>query len=107
MAEFVAAGRIDADHPALPGHFPGAPVVPGVVLLDFTARALGDAVGRRVRITAVPAVKFLSPLRPGEPFTVTLQVDDGARSARFSARTPEAELAQGRLEYLPEAGDEA
>ena len=25
---------IPADHPALPGHFPGQPIVPGVVVLD-------------------------------------------------------------------------
>jgi 3-hydroxymyristoyl/3-hydroxydecanoyl-(acyl carrier protein) dehydratase len=103
VADVVASGLIGADHPALAGHFPAAPVVPAVVLLDFAARALNDALGRAVRITAVPAAKFLSPLLPGQPFTVTLQVDAATRSARFSARTPAAELAQGRLEYADEA----
>lgn len=107
MAEFTARGLIAADHPALPGHFPGQPVVPGVVLLDFTIRALHEALGERVRVTAVPAVKFLSPLLPGEAFSVTLQVDAAGRSARFSARTPATELAQGRLEFAAAAGDEA
>ena len=31
---------IRADHPALAGHFPGIPMLPGVLLLDETLRAL-------------------------------------------------------------------
>ena len=30
----VHSFRVEADHPALEGHFPGRPIVPGVVLLD-------------------------------------------------------------------------
>ena len=32
--------RIEADHPSLPGHFPGRPLVPGVMLLEQVALAL-------------------------------------------------------------------
>ena len=56
--------RIPAQHPSLPGHFPGNPVVPGVVLLDQVASALERAgAGRFARIAAV---KFIAPLRPDE-----------------------------------------
>jgi len=56
--------RIPAEHPSLPGHFPGNPVVPGVVLLDQVASALERAgAGRFARIAAV---KFIAPLRPDE-----------------------------------------
>ena len=33
---------ISADHPALAGHFSGVPIVPGVLLLDETLRALEE-----------------------------------------------------------------
>jgi len=39
---------IDREHPALPGHFPGQPVVPGVMLLDWVAAALGRWRGLRI-----------------------------------------------------------
>lgn len=64
-----------ADHPCLPGHFPGQPVVPGVVLLDRVAGCLERAgLGRLGRI---PAVKFLAPLLPGEVAELHVSVDSG------------------------------
>lgn len=62
--EIVEALRIPAGHPSLPGHFPGNPVVPGVVLLDRVAAAIEHAGGGR--LARIAAVKFLAPLRPDE-----------------------------------------
>jgi 3-hydroxyacyl-[acyl-carrier-protein] dehydratase len=39
---FEIRRAIPADHPSLAGHFPGAPVVPGVVILDEIAAALAE-----------------------------------------------------------------
>lgn len=64
VAEIRQRIRIDAAHPSLPGHFPGQPVVPGVVLLDRVAAALERAgAGCFVRIGVV---KFSAPLLPGQ-----------------------------------------
>ena len=35
----VTTVTIAAEHPALAGHFPGAPILPGVLLLDEMVRA--------------------------------------------------------------------
>jgi 3-hydroxymyristoyl/3-hydroxydecanoyl-(acyl carrier protein) dehydratase len=80
--------HIDARHPALPGHFPGHPVVPGVVLLDAVLAALPAHAGQAVRVTGFPSVKFLAPLAPGQEFEV-----------RFSSKRPD----QAGFEVL--AGD--
>ena len=34
---------VAADHPALPGHFPGRPIIPGVVLLQIVLAFAGWA----------------------------------------------------------------
>ena len=72
-----------SDHPALPGHFPGDPMVPGVVLLD-TAATLAQGAGCR-RITGIRAAKFKSPLRPGTSCLIHLSTrNDGSLDVKCS-----------------------
>jgi 3-hydroxyacyl-[acyl-carrier-protein] dehydratase len=74
--EIVERVCIASAHPALPGHFPGNPIVPGVVLLDCIAEALErEGAGRFAQIRAV---KFLAPLRPEEKAELRI-VRDGMR----------------------------
>lgn len=62
---------VPAGHPAFAGHFPGQPIVPGVVLLDW---ALGRARQRRpdARSWTVVQTKFLRPVGPGAQLVLTL-----------------------------------
>jgi len=61
---------ITAEHPALAGHFPGVPILPGVLLLDETLRALAaEGTPERPR-WRIRAAKFLKPVRPGETLLV-------------------------------------
>lgn len=65
---------IPMSHPCLPGHFPGQPVVPGVVILDQVAACLERAgLGFLRRIVSV---KFLVPLLPDESAQVHVLVED-------------------------------
>lgn len=75
-AESVEAFRIEAEHPSLPGHFPGAPVVPGVLLLDRIAASLERAGAGRFAKLGV--VKFVAPLLPEQEAELSWK-RDGAR----------------------------
>jgi len=86
--------RIAADHPALPGHFPGRPVVPGVVLLDRVAAALERWRGRR--IAGFAQVKFAQPLLPGQ--AAELILDDDGKSIRFHIVRAADTVASGSIE---------
>ncbi|HTR05071.1 MAG TPA: AMP-binding protein [Paraburkholderia sp.] len=87
---------IPADHPALPGHFPGHPVVPGVVLLDHAIDAIGVALNRPCDTWKISSAKFLSPAAPGE--TLDLTWDETASGAiRFTLRASGRDVASGVL----------
>lgn len=62
---------IPADHPCLPGHFPGQPIVPGVVLLDRVIEAIEAQAGPLPPLR-LPQVKFLLPLLPEQEAAVEL-----------------------------------
>ena len=90
---FQTALQIDAAHPALAGHFPGNPIVPGVVVLERVAAALRAWRGERVEKLDA---KFVQPLRPGEAATIALD-REGAR-VRFEVTDVEGKLlARGTL----------
>lgn len=74
---------IPADHPCLAGHFPGRPIVPGVVLLDEVAAALGVAPG------GFTSVRFSRPVQPGD------RVDVAGEGDRFVARVGGEIVVQG------------
>lgn len=85
---------IESSHPSLDGHFPGNPVVPGVLLLDTVLAAVerrrpGFALAR------IPAVKFLSPLLPDEAFSI--RIEFAGAEARFECFTAARALARGSL----------
>lgn len=95
--------RVAASHPALPGHFPGHPVVPGVVLLDAVIAELARYVGGAVRVTGFPAVKFLAPLEPEQDATVTF-TSRRPGQAGFEIAAGGATVASGSVSYEVVAG---
>lgn len=94
--EYSEDGVIAASHPSLPGHFPGHPVVPGVVLLEQVLRAAARA-GVTGPVSALPQVKFIEPLLPAQPFTIHLRSDRPGR-LRFECMREGRIVASGLLQ---------
>lgn len=96
-AHYQTALRVEPAHPALAGHFPGNPVVPGVVLLERVAAALKT--WRGARVDGFDA-KFLHPLLPNQQ--AVIELCEGSGNVRFSVtRADGMALARGMLEVLP------
>ena len=86
---------IEHDHACLPGHFPGRPVVPGVVVLDRVYAAIEAASGAPLAACRLPQVKFLQPLLPGEEAEVELE--GAAPRWRFRVLRGDALIASGEV----------
>jgi len=103
MTPLKVPGRIAADHPSLAGHFPGRPIVPGVVLLDAVASAAREHLGIAAELSAVPDAKFHQPLRPGEEFVSELSSADRATVA-FVVMRGNVRIASGTMRFADQGG---
>lgn len=73
--------KIRGDEFFLRGHFPGEPIVPGVILCEILAQSscvlLGERAGGRVRtlFTGLDNVRFKRPVRPGDLFETVCEIE--------------------------------
>lgn len=95
IAPFMRPLRFPATHPSFAGHFPGQPVVAGVLLVEAAARALHD--WRGLDVSQVIDAKFVAPLLPEQDAELELVALDGGRF-RFVVRRGAETLVRGTLE---------
>lgn len=93
-----AAMHIQADHPSLSGHFPGDPIVPGVIMLERIADELRS--WRAMRLARVIEAKFMAPLLPGQRAELVLS-ESGPDRFRFVIALGEQAIARGIIEGKP------
>ena len=89
------------EEPFFRGHFPGDPLVPGVILTEALAQVAGLAAGqpgRTFRLTAIRGMKFLRPVRPLDVITLRarkIAVVGGLWQFEVSAHVAEQAVAEG------------
>lgn len=84
---------VEPSHPSLPGHFPGRPVVPGVLVLDEVLAGAERWLQRGLQVRAIPQVKFNAALLPEQRARVRLSLT--SRQLRFTVHRDEHVIAQG------------
>jgi 3-hydroxymyristoyl/3-hydroxydecanoyl-(acyl carrier protein) dehydratase len=85
---------IASDHPAYDGHFPGHPLLPGVVLLAEALAAIEAHAPAPAQGWVVENAKFLLPVEPGTKLTLS---HDAATSGgvRFEIHSSAGLVASG------------
>lgn len=87
--------------PFLGGHFPGRPVVPGVILLAAALRAAERSWGAPWaynRLSALQRIKWTQPVLPEDEVLLNVQ-QTSADSLQIEARIGETTVAKGRCRF--------
>jgi 3-hydroxymyristoyl/3-hydroxydecanoyl-(acyl carrier protein) dehydratase len=91
-----AALSIPADHPAYAGHFPGQPILPGVVLLDEAVTAITVCGVYAPQRWQISAAKFQMMVRPGDALHIEHE-PAGNGAVKFAIRRGADMIASGLL----------
>ena len=77
MSRFTQTFSIPADHPALEGHFPNNPIVPGTIILDRMAAAVESHLPTH-HVGKITRIKFHMPLRPNQVVRIVVELNGSA-----------------------------
>lgn len=87
---------VPLDHPAFAGHFPGTPILPGVVLLDMALQIITAVTGIALDLCEISSVKFLSPASPGDELLIQHNIS-ASGTIRFDIVAGMRKIASGSI----------
>ena len=97
MAEAGRYFSVPARHPIFAGHFPGRPIVPGVMLLEWVLEEIARLRGCAPSALRIREVKFFTPLAPDS--RAELHFELAVQRCAFSIQLGTATIARGIMEW--------
>ena len=108
-ARAVGIKNVSVDEPFFPGHFPGAPIMPGVLIVEALAQVGAVAIlgmpehaGRIAYFAGLDAVRFRRVVRPGDQLSLEVVLDRVRRNigtGTGTARVGEEVACEGRFTF--------
>jgi 3-hydroxyacyl-[acyl-carrier-protein] dehydratase len=112
-----ALKNVTYNEPFFPGHFPGRPVMPGVMIIEALAQAAGilcfvtaDVIPdhtTRFYFVGIDKARFRRPVVPGDQLLLTAQLERSLKGIwRFDtvAHVGDQEVAHAQMMVAPESG---
>jgi len=90
---------VEARHPGFDGHFPGHPVLPGVVQLDWAERFGRELFALQPAFEGLEQLKFQQIIAPGMAVELALTANAEGSELRFALSSARGAHASGRLRF--------
>ena len=90
--------KVPTDLVYFSGHFPGSPVLPGVVQIQFVLQLLQTHLGKPVLPVTLSHVKFTSPVSPGDTLNVRIILKE-SDTATWRIEAGRHAVSRGKLRY--------
>ncbi len=81
------------------GHFPGLPILPGVVQIDWVVRLASEYVPGVRTLVSIDRLKFMAPVPPGAVLKLVMTHDALRRRLQFAWHLGERDCASGVIVY--------
>jgi len=81
MKRIVGIKNVTINEGFFQGHYPGHPIMPGVLIIEAMAQTLGVLILKEVPaghvpyFTSIRSAKFRGPVRPGDQLRMEMEVD--------------------------------
>jgi 3-hydroxymyristoyl/3-hydroxydecanoyl-(acyl carrier protein) dehydratase len=95
--------RVPATLEHFAGHFPGLPILPGVVQVDWAMRLAAEQLPSVRGVTSIDRLKFMAPVSPGAVMKLTLAHDATRGRVQFAYRLNGRDCASGVIVYRESA----
>ncbi|MCH2187955.1 AMP-binding protein [Myxococcota bacterium] len=100
--------RVPENLSCFSGHFPGLPIVPGVLQFDWVMDLAIELLPDTAILSTIKSIKFVSPLGPGDEFDLIVSAEIGAASRQgdpscqvtFSLSSGDQCYTKGRATFL-------
>jgi beta-hydroxyacyl-ACP dehydratase FabZ len=106
----VAIKNVTVNEPYFPGHWPGMPIMPGVLIVEALAQAAGvliavsvERAGRLALIGSIDCVKLRRPVVPGDQLRLEVlgdRIKDNTAVVSGTAKVGDAMAAEARVRFI-------
>ncbi len=95
----TAQVSIDPSHEVFKGHFPGQPILPGVVITNLIKKLVEKAISKKVQMKSASQIKFIEMVDPRTCSALEIKINiDQSETGEIKA-SASSEMESGKVHF--------